>query len=62
MDAQEGQVLEKTASAGCADMYDNTDTITEMEKNIPNSRKISSVMQHTLFIRQKESLYSHLIS
>lgn len=32
MDAQEGQVLEKTASAGCADMYDNTDTITEMEK------------------------------
>lgn len=35
MDAQEGQVLEKTASAGCADMYDNTDTITEMEKKHP---------------------------
>lgn len=39
MDAQEGQVLEKTASAGWADMCDNIDTITEMEKNIPKAER-----------------------
>lgn len=62
MDAQERQVLEKkAASAACADMYDDIDVIIEMAKNVQNRRKTSLVMQPTLFIRQKESLYSHLI-
>ena len=33
MDAQERQVPEKTASASYAVMYDNIDTIIEMEKS-----------------------------
>lgn len=62
MDAQRDRSWKKTASAGWAAMCDEIDTITEMEKNIRNSRKASSVMEHTLFIQQKKSMYSHLIS
>lgn len=58
MDAQESQVLERTASPVCADMYDDTETITEMEKNVQNRRKTSWVTQPTLFIHEKEILYS----
>lgn len=39
MDAQGTQVLEKTASAACADMCDDIDTIIEMEKPHPEREK-----------------------
>lgn len=46
----------KTACSGWADMCDDIDTIIEMEKKIPNSRKTSSVMQHTPYTAKGKSV------
>lgn len=54
MDAQEGQVLEKTASAGWADMCDNIDTITEMEKTSLKQKDKFSYATHSVYTAKEK--------
>lgn len=59
MDAQERQVLEKTASAVHADVYDPIDTTTEMERMSRTGE--GQVQLCNPRCLRGQSLYSHLI-